>query len=938
MAIPVTCPHCRENFRIKEKYAGRAGACPACHGPLQVPEVNEAPASPIDAGDDANDLSAASSTATSVATTRVPRDEATNGQRQPVDQPQPVSKSQSGERAQRGTPTQPAAQAQPRAQSPPIPAHNSGPDRYRWFCEARCTDPRAMAQELTAVLADQSFRPRVPLRYRLYSVLLTAWVIAMPLVYLAIVAAVLAGTLSLPYFAMQANPQELQRAGAKGLLAMILVVLGGLFACFLMIRPLFVRAPRAERPPGLDRQEAPLLFLLVERICASLGAVQPKAIYVDMGVNAAAGMGDTWRAMWRSEYTLSLGLPLVAGLTTSQLAGIIAHELGHFNQSLGCRLSFLVYRIQMWFAQVVFEPDPLDDWLKQQSEGHLGSYVSLARLPTYVVRKTLKLLMRGTLLANNALSRQQEFDADQSMSWIVGSAEFPQLVRRIATLGAADGVLDDQINRCLTDEIIFDDYPQLVVALADRLNAESSAKVAHELADRTRSLVASHPPMAERIDRAALVERPAVLPVAEPAAMLFADFGATARSATAAVLSGYGWKVTPRPTTQFVSWLDHWRELDAVQSRFYRFAWHQFEAKQLAATATSPGATAERVARLGELRQQLLANDRKYLHWIDKRDLLERDLAHLQLARSILAYTQAPEIEVPELQRTFRSPPEAAAALADVQQKWDEADAAMSQTRGLDAERLRLALDLLGDPAVRRRVANGDELARRAKSYYALAAHLDRQMPTVRALWRQMYALKQHFAYLQRDLARRSEGGESPAVLSNFYGPLIAWTQQEALALHGQLRALRHALGEMPYPFEHGRPGLSISQFATESLPEEQSPGVVIETAWGVLMSVNFMHSRALAELAWIAEQIESAVGLERLPTIEKHPPPAAPALPVPWYQRHVPWLTVSKLCLLLGSLLVLSGLVTMMLGVGAPAILIALGSFLIIGAILEMA
>lgn len=916
MAISVTCPHCRETFRIKEKYAGRAGACPACQGPLQVPSANGAPAPPIDTNHDGADSSPAVSVDTTVPVAMAPVTPATPREPQ----------------------TRPTEQAQLRTQSPPDPASKSGPDRYRWFCEARCADPRAMAQQLTAALADQSFRPRVALRYRLYSALLTTWVIAMPLVYLALVAAVLAATMSLPYFAMQANPQELQRAGAKGLLAMILVVLGGLVACYLMIRPLFVRMPGAERPPGLDRQEAPLLFLLVERICASLGAVQPKAIYLDMSVNAAAGMGHSWRAMWRSEYTLSLGLPLVAGLTTAQLAGIIAHELGHFNQSLACRLSFLVYRIQMWFAYVVFAPDPLDEWLKRQSEGHLGSYVSLARLPTYVVRKTLKLLMRGTLLANSALSRQQEFDADQSMCWIVGSAEFPQLVRRVTTLSAADGMVDAQMNRCLTDEIIFDDYPQLVVALADRLTPELTAKVAKELADRTRSFVDSHPPMAERIDRAGLVERPAVLPVEEPAATLFADLGATARSATAAVLSGYGWKVTPRPTAQFVPWLDHWHELDAVQSRFYRFAWHPFEAKQLASTTTSPGSTADRVARLGELRQQLLANDRKYLHWIDKRDRLERDLAHLHLARSVLQYTEAPEIEVPEIQRTLRSPQEAGTALTAVQQKWDEADAAMSQIRALDAQRLRLALDLLGDPAVRRRLPAGDELARRTKQCYALAAHLDRQMPTIRTLWRRMHTLKQHFSYLQRDLARRSEGGESAAVLSKFYGPLIAWTQQEAAALHEQLLALRPALGDMPYPFELGQPGASISQFATERLPDEQAPGVVVEAAWGVLMSVNFMHSRALAELAWIAEQVESAVGLERLPTIEQHPPPAAPTLPVPWYQRHVPWLTVSRLCLLLGSLLVLTGLATMMLGVGVPAILIALGSILIVGAILEMA
>lgn len=40
MSIDVTCPHCLAHLKIKEKYAGRQGACPNCKGPLAIPAAS----------------------------------------------------------------------------------------------------------------------------------------------------------------------------------------------------------------------------------------------------------------------------------------------------------------------------------------------------------------------------------------------------------------------------------------------------------------------------------------------------------------------------------------------------------------------------------------------------------------------------------------------------------------------------------------------------------------------------------------------------------------------------------------------------------------------------------------------------------------------------------------------------------------------------------
>ena len=42
MSIPVKCPKCRAEFRVKDEFAGRTGPCPKCKSPITVPRP-EAP-------------------------------------------------------------------------------------------------------------------------------------------------------------------------------------------------------------------------------------------------------------------------------------------------------------------------------------------------------------------------------------------------------------------------------------------------------------------------------------------------------------------------------------------------------------------------------------------------------------------------------------------------------------------------------------------------------------------------------------------------------------------------------------------------------------------------------------------------------------------------------------------------------------------------------
>lgn len=885
MSISVTCPSCRETFRIKEKYAGQQGACPACREPLVVPA----------------DASHAIMPPASGAAQPAPSHSAT---------------------------AQPATNRQWEA--------SNQLDRYRWFCETRCEDPQQLAARIDQALADRRFRPRVAMRYRLQSALLTGCALAMPIIYLFLLLAVAGCCVGCVYLLASIDHAGPDRPNGRGILFLIVLTLGGALTLVLMIRPLFTRIPAEKLEPGLEREDAPLLFLLVDRLCKSLGAVPPKAVYLTIDPGAAAGVGSSWRSIWRSEYTLSLGLPLIAGLTIQELAGVIAHELGHFNQSLACRLTFVVHRIQLWFMEVVFRPHRIDDWLARHTDGDIvGPTLFFMRGPTYTIRKTLKLLMRGAHLAECGLRRQQEFDADQSMSWAAGSDRFPNILRRIVALDAATGSVEAAIERFHPDGFIMDDYPKLLVALADRLDQDTQKRVADHLADKSCRWTASHPPHAERFARARGYKHQPAIAIDEPAAQLFRDFSKVCRAATAALPPVPSRRpLARRPTADMIGLYDHWREVSDSTKRYFR-CWLEFaQGKSLSAAPVPTGTVEERIAALREVRRRLQPAETAYRQWYEKRQQMRNEINRLRIFATILRETSAESVDF-EGKLTSRGPLEA--TLAGVQKKWDEAAAAMNKIAALDGVRLRLALSLLDDPAVRGRVPDGERLAKQAKKYLAIVLPLDDLMPRIAAVSQRSDWLQAHNQYAANTMQRLRREGLAEDKIQDFFAGFPDWIEEEAEQVRAEIAEIRVACLVLRYPFEHSTPGMSIGAFDVPDMPKYVTAEEIMELATAGTIGPAWVHYRICAELASIAEQVEDALGLDRLAApSERQPPPPKPKQ-IPWHQRDIGAL-MPRLTLGIGLALLVLGLLTLVFDAIIGVVLISLGLVLVIGTILYLA
>jgi Zn-dependent protease with chaperone function len=119
------------------------------------------------------------------------------------------------------------------------------------------------------------------------------------------------------------------------------------FSLFAILRSLFVR--RKEVQPGreVSRGEAPELWRLAEAVARKLETRPVDSIFVmpyaGIAVNESGSMLRKMRAA--GHRNLLLGMGTLPGLTQGELAAILAHEYGHFNNrdTAGGDLAHLVY-------------------------------------------------------------------------------------------------------------------------------------------------------------------------------------------------------------------------------------------------------------------------------------------------------------------------------------------------------------------------------------------------------------------------------------------------------------------------------------------------------------------------------------------------------------------------------------------------------------------
>lgn len=372
--------------------------------------------------------------------------------------------------------------------------------------------------------------------YQIGLLLVTLAIVVLPLLYLAMVAAAGWGV----YWWARAGTFLLQGrlGGIYVITAKFLLYFAPLFAgvvvVFFMIKPLLAGRVQGAQPLALNPENEPLLFAFVAEICKLVGAPFPARIDVDCELNASAGFRRGFKSMLGNDLVLTIGMPLVAGMTITQLGGILAHEFGHFTQGLAMRLNYIIRRVNGWFARVIYQRDrwdvTLEEWAQDAEDWRLQLVVAVARLGVWFSRLLLKLLMALGALISSFVSRQMEYDADRYEIDFAGSRCFEETTVRLATFGAAMNAAYKHMRVTWnSNNVLPESIPAFISQHEARMPAEARTAIADRAGLEQAGLFSTHPASGDRIRCARRANQPGVFALGLPATRLFANFDALAR-------------------------------------------------------------------------------------------------------------------------------------------------------------------------------------------------------------------------------------------------------------------------------------------------------------------------------------------------------------------------------------------------------------------------
>jgi Zn-dependent protease with chaperone function len=714
--------------------------------------------------------------------------------------------------------------------------------------------PEELKDAILSAFEGDIRRVRSPLTYKAGVMLVAAVMVLLPLVYLALLGAVGCGV----YYHTVYHVKVLEALkGPAGAVAYVAPLFVGVVLLLFMLKPLLSRPARRSPPLALVPEEEPLLFAFVERVCRAVRAPVPRRIDVDCNVNAAAGFRQGAWSMLGNDLVLLIGLPLVAGLNLRQFSGVLAHEFGHFTQGVGMRLTYVIRAVNFWFMRVVYERDKWDQRLTELArQGSLRwSFLAhLAQAFVWLTRRVLWVLMMVGHAVGGYLLRQMELDADRHLARLVGSDPFEAMTRRLAVLHFAGQGAQADVATFLREGRLVDDLPRLIAANVGQLPPEMLNLIA-DMADFSRTgWLDTHPCDQERMAGVRLEKAPGVFRLEMPAAVLFADFPATAKAAT---WNYYREALGDRARRDDVAPVEELMERQQQDKRSYEALgrYLQAHASPLRAlrlprwTLEPPAELAPAVARLRALRARMRADLPRYrqvFKCFDHADtrLLETEQALALRGAGIRVRKGEPPFRLPSRSEVMRVQRALRARQGDLV-------AELEPLESVAGERLLAALDLLGYPF------GADQGPRAARDQSQCARLLSAARATEGEAGA-LIGLRNGLAVL--GLLFSKVRGHQPDP------KLVREMQAQARTLQGELRHLVKRLGATAYPFDHPKGAISLGAYVLAEGPEAENTGAVFAAADSALRSLTMLRARVVGRLCELGEAVETSVGLEPWP------------------------------------------------------------------------
>lgn len=636
-----------------------------------------------------------------------------------------------------------------------------------------------------------------------------------------------------------------------------------------MLKPIFARRVHEREPLTLDRSQEPVLYEVLERLCDAIGAPMPREIEVDCQLNAAAGFRSGIVSFFGRHMSLVIGLPLAAGLPLDQFMGILAHELGHFSQGFGMRLSYVVRGINGWFSRVVYERDAWDMELAQSSQNvdfRLGIFLYAARLGVWINRKILWLLMVCGHCICCAFLRQMEFDADRVATDVVGSKAYGAALSELHILTIADLKAHRELEGTWREKRLPDNVPLLIAGMSQSISPADRRKIVDHALTRGTGLVSTHPSFRKRLNAVERRASEGIFHLEAPATALFANFRMIANAVTlTSYRREFGLKVSRDnlfPTEDLLRQHSQTNK-DAMASMRYFSGCHYLFLPSIPAVSRiePPADPRAGVAKLKKLRAQFDAAAAKYAGYFADYANAQDRMRDLHVAE-LLLQAGFKRIDTKSFGIAKSSNEAIAAARQEVKATLDAVQPKVASMTDLLKARLTIALQLACVPAV----------ADKLRLEQSPVSEIQKLLPIVRGF--ETSASKLPIA--GRDLSAATaliQNVPQDADVDALYPRLIPILKRLIRESRSTIEGARLVFDGADYPFEHASGSIMMSEFLACRVPSEDNFVDVMMASTETMDRLVAIYSRCMGRLVHIAERVERAVGLPALPAT----PPAAP-------------------------------------------------------------
>ncbi len=903
MAIVINCQQCEARFSVKDALSGKRIRCVKCQGVIAVPEVNGLEShNSIDKADGKVPL-VNRAPGGQISTEPVGEPPESSGPKasEPSDvsaSPRPAeSAAPVIRRARRLTDSQPADQsavnqasiqnAKPvQAMSSPSRSAASGASvgavRARVVAGPRDVQADAVrhtAATLSAPPEDfETIRrkvfaaftqPRiaaVPVSggYRFGIVLVSFFMVMLPLVYVALIGAVGWGVW---YHAVNhtgmisaasgvGSGRNAGRAVMLAFLAYLAPIVAGAGLVLFMIKPLFSKPATDSGRRTLKPEDEPLLFEFVDRICKAVNSPRPRRIDIDCNINASASFNRGILSMAGNDLVLTLGMPLVAGLTMRQFGGVLAHEFGHFAQGAGMRLSYLIRSISYWFTRVVYERDAWDEKLADLSRSldiRIGWLLYLTRFGVWLTRIVLWVLMIIGHFVSGILLRQMEFDADRHEARLAGSRTFATTARQLAVLGVAyRGALSD-LGNFYREGRLGDNLPKLILLNVDQLPEKVHAKIDEKILESKTGLFDTHPADPERMASAAREDTDGIFTLRLPAAHLFRRFDFLSRAVTwdyyKEIFGAELKKSDLHPVDKLMEMQKQQQDAWNALRRFLQghVAWYRPMPTPTVAFKV-PVRPSETLALMKKQRAVMLAAADEYGEVWEKYDAVDTELIEIGLADILLK--SGLRVRRKDFSIPLTSRDEVQIARDTAERRIGKLEPKLVPFEDAAADRLYAALQLARTPQVREVLEGQGATVAELDQLLALFNHVNERLG-------QLLVIRDAQIAMGKLLSLLSESNDNPQLISQITDRMA---EMKDHILH-----LRESFEGILYPFDHARADISVADYLLKTIPDGENPFELYEAADSIGNALPPMQARVTGRLCQIAEMVETHCGLPLL-------------------------------------------------------------------------